>query len=486
MDFLTKWYGDGQEDQPARSGAPSDYTDGSDKGDDDCYDTLYDKFQDLPGYVAYNPIPFQIGSLLLIVIGVILLNHSIIWFKPQPFLEMARSVLCLTLAAAWTSLVGGLPQFLDERYQINQTLNGTIPLTIIPSWDVFLSFSDRTKVISGRLSFDTDYVEEAKKFNEHPENMVDVLNFGTGSAGINSLSGIKLWNPQLAQTATSVGKVYVGEFSQSLYPYDLSCYPFDRKTVHFQIALPGPAQYFFRLSLGCLGENSITRRVDADGEVLECAWPVNGSFVSFDWDYFTCTLEDSATIHCQMTGTRHWSALLKTYMWPSIIYGLMGFMAFGMGVRLAMPRVAITMLALLSLTNLRNQVIALLPVSDTTSWMEEYFLIAISFMLVNLLGHAAAFHLDAKGRHHTQKIVNKFSLWGMLSVFVAVVLARLHVRECPLIDPVISLTMTLVAAAVALSIILCLVWYHREAFREAGRKITEHALTKGHVHDDNV
>ena len=42
----------------------------------------------------------------------------------------------------------------------------------------------------------------------------------------------------------------------------------------------GPAQYFFRLSLGCLGENSITRRVDADGEVLECAWPVNGSFVS--------------------------------------------------------------------------------------------------------------------------------------------------------------------------------------------------------------
>ena len=63
----------------------------------------------------------------------------------------------------------------------------------------------------------------------------------------------------------------------------------------------------------------------------------------------------------------------------------------------------------------------------TISPPEEYFLIAISFMLVNLLGHAAAFHLDAKGRHHTQKIVNKFSLWGMLSVFVAVVLARLHV-----------------------------------------------------------
>lgn len=38
---------------------------------------------------------------------------------------------------------------------------------------------------------------------------------------------------------------------------------------------------------------------------------------------------------------------------------------------------------------------------------EEYFLIAISFMFLNLVGHAASFHLDAIGRHHTQKMVNK-------------------------------------------------------------------------------
>lgn len=50
--------------------------------------------------------------------------------------------------------------------------------------------------------------------------------------------------------------------------------------------------------------------------------------------------------------------------WPSVVYGLMGFLAFALGVRLAMPRVATTMLALLSLTSLRNQVIALLPISD--------------------------------------------------------------------------------------------------------------------------
>ena len=38
---------------------------------------------------------------------------------------------------------------------------------------------------------------------------------------------------------------------------------------------------------------------------------------------------------------------------------------------------------------------------------EEYFLIAISFMFLNLVGHAASFPLDAIGRHHTQKMVNK-------------------------------------------------------------------------------
>ena len=47
----------------------------------------------------------------------------------------------------------------------------------------------------------------------------------------------------------------------------------------------------------------------------------------------------------------------------------MGFLAFALGVKLAMPRVATTMLALLSLTSLRNQVIALLPISDEAeSW----------------------------------------------------------------------------------------------------------------------
>ena len=50
-------------------------------------------------------------------------------------------------------------------------------------------------------------------------NMVDVLNFGSGSGDINVMSSLKLWDPKSGKTATSVSKTYVGEFSQSNSPY---------------------------------------------------------------------------------------------------------------------------------------------------------------------------------------------------------------------------------------------------------------------------
>ncbi|CAE7306486.1 unnamed protein product [Symbiodinium sp. CCMP2592] len=353
----------------------------------------------------------------------------------------AFGVLLLSAAAAdsgWSALsqptFGRRTQALPDGFEINETMNGSIPITVIPSWDIFLGFS--LKTIEGRMSLNIVYGEEAENFVEHPENMVDVVNFGSGSGDINE--------------------------STSSARYDMMCYPFDIKTVHFQISLQNPCGIFYRLELGCVGENSWKQAVDdEDGTVRKCSWPINGSFGTFDWQNFTCTLRDSVTIECAMTGTRQWPALLKTYMWPSVVYGVMGFMSFSLGVKLSMPRVATTMLALLSLTNLRNQVIALLPLSQKTSWLEEYFLIAISFMFLNLLGHAASFH-----RHHTQRMVNKFNLWGVFSVFVLVVVARLHIRECPLIDPAMSVAITYAAAAACISIIAFLVWYHREAHSE--------------------
>jgi hypothetical protein len=49
----------------------------------------------------------------------------------------------------------------------------------------------------------------------------------------------------------------------------------------------------------------------------------------------------------------------------------MGFLAFTMDIKMSMPRVATTMLALVSLTHLRNSVVATLPTSGNMSWLEE-------------------------------------------------------------------------------------------------------------------
>ena len=158
--------------------------------------------------------------------------HIGIWLQPTPELEAAMApkaaafgVLLLSAAAesGWSALsqptFGRRTQALPDGFEINETMNGSIPITVIPSWDIFLGFSDRQKTIEGRMSLNIVYGEEAENFVEHPENMVDVVNFGSGSGDINVLSKVRLWDPQTTKTASSISKIYAGDFSQSLYPY---------------------------------------------------------------------------------------------------------------------------------------------------------------------------------------------------------------------------------------------------------------------------
>eukprot|EP00439_Symbiodinium_sp_Y106_P004379 s3185_g1.t1 len=64
---LTNWYAGDR--QLERLGAPSEYTDQSDVGeDDDCCD------MNLPDYVAKNPVPFQLAAVLLTVAGMVLIH----------------------------------------------------------------------------------------------------------------------------------------------------------------------------------------------------------------------------------------------------------------------------------------------------------------------------------------------------------------------------------------------------------------------------
>lgn len=79
------------------------------------------------------------------------------------------------------------------------------------------------------------YPPEASAFVSSPELVVDVENFATGEKHM--MGTIKLWDRAAGAEKISASKVYVGDFSQSLTEFDMSCYPFDYKKVFFQIGI---------------------------------------------------------------------------------------------------------------------------------------------------------------------------------------------------------------------------------------------------------
>ena len=206
----------------------------------------------------------------------------------------------------------------------------------------------------------------------------------------------------------------------------------------------------FKLTLHCEGAES---NQTVDGKVRRTCTSAEstGSYVGFDWGQFMCEEVDDDFIRCKMNGVRQTASVFNSYMWPSLIFTLMGFLAFALDVKMAMPRVGTTMLALVSLTNLRNSVVATLPTSGSISWLEEYFLVSKTFMFLNLAGHALSFYLDAIGKKNLQKLINRFNIWGMLLIMYLIVAGRLLVRDCdPFLVDRTFLTVLVVLMSLAL------------------------------------
>ena len=60
-------------------------------------------------------------------------------------------------------------------------------------------------------------------------------------------------------------------------------------------------------------------------------------------------------------------------------------------------------------------------------------MLAVTFMSLNLVGHTSSFYLESVGKLHTQNLVNKINLWGMLSIFCFIATLRLH---APSLEPI--------------------------------------------------
>ncbi|CAL1158554.1 unnamed protein product [Cladocopium goreaui] len=313
---------------------------------------------------------------------------------------------------------------LPSGVRIKNAPNKSIELLVLPSWDIFLGFSDSRKIVEGRLTTIAVYENSAYQFVTEPYALIDVENFGDGTK--RHMATITVDNPMTGIESGSTSTVYVGEFAQAASPnFDMKCFPFDRKEVVFRITLQKPGNLIFALSLGCV--SGVSGNTTVNGKAI-------GSYVGFEWSSFVCTQMDDELIACSIDGIREWAAIFNSYMWPSAIFTMMGFLAFTMDIKMSMPRVATTMLALVSLTNLRNSVVATLPTSGNMSWLEEYFLVSKTFMFLNLAGHAISFYLDATGRKELQRLANRINLWGMIQVMWLIVFARLHARNCNLLD----------------------------------------------------
>jgi len=352
-----------------------------------------------------------------------------------------------------------------DGFKLKEAVNGSLDITIVPSFDIFLGFNDRRKSIEGKLTVLMMYFPEALLQVQNPQTIISVNNFADGDRYLQGTVGLR--DPFSGRDAWATSNIYVGHFSQARSSFDHLCYPFDEKTVVFDISIQRPGDFIFSMELFCPEQQNETSTINGKTVVTKCTSPPQGSYVGFDWDGLVCEKMSGQTVSCSIRGVRQWWTVFMGYMLPSLIYSAMGFVSFALSVKLTMPRIATTMLALISLTNLRNTVMNMLPAAGNTSWLEEYLLISLLFMLLNLVGHAFSFFLDSHGKHSLQMAVNKVNSLGMVCVCFFVTSFRLHTRQCDRIDRGMSTAIVTLAALMVIACFGMIAYKYRACFAEA-------------------
>eukprot|EP00929_Paragymnodinium_shiwhaense_P116687 TRINITY_DN864_c0_g1_i1.p1 TRINITY_DN864_c0_g1~~TRINITY_DN864_c0_g1_i1.p1 ORF type:complete len:555 (+),score=108.85 TRINITY_DN864_c0_g1_i1:94-1758(+) len=275
------------------------------------------------------------------------------------------------------------------------------PMYVGVDWEMFQGVSDAKAIVEGVMHVDFIWPTAAENYTKDAYSVVQVDNFGTGSSG---MVAQPVLNTRLYGIDMKVASVrYIGQFKQS---FDSTCYPFDQVEVEIHFAIKPPGSYVFDLFPICGHEG--TTAYDKEGAELPPSSPgklrgrasvcevhnTDGQIASgFKWTSLRCVKEDKVNLVCTMTGVRQYWKLLELFIVPSAAVSIMSFLSFKMRVNLFMPRVATTMIAMLTQINLKSNLSQRLPVTGKTSWMEFYFLMAIAFMLTNLVGHVFSFNM---------------------------------------------------------------------------------------------
>eukprot|EP00055_Hartaetosiga_balthica_P012909 m.64210 g.64210 ORF g.64210 m.64210 type:complete len:615 (+) comp8106_c0_seq2:150-1994(+) len=194
---------------------------------------------------------------------------------------------------------------------------------------------------------------------------------------------------------------FQGSFKQS---FDFAKYPFDSQEFWINFTLQVPYGYVTLES-----ESSV--------------YAIDKAIGGFYFSTIACEHKQEANAtwggSCKFSGERVSGPSILNLIIPSLLFVLIAFSSLAISVTKSMPRVAMTMFALLVVTQQRSQIIASLPPAEAFVWIDMYLFCCIIVIVLIMLSHAMSERLAERSRSINQAILDKVLL-GVLPMVLCV------------------------------------------------------------------
>jgi hypothetical protein len=363
-----------------------------------------------------------------------------------------------------------------------------------PHWEIADALDDKGNRVKGTFKLDFIWPPLSNPNDmPAPRDVVHITNFATGSSGVRELASTPLQMSYGGSTLLAAATLYVGDFKQSFVE---KCYPFDEKEVVWSIGLMSPGEDVYNMKLYCAGNEAYegpTTSTNArygtllggNADVTKCTQTLDSSGIGVKWASVVCTHTDDTSIDCTMKGLRNYQVPLKIFFLPAFIYISMSFSSFKLGIKMSMPRIATSVIALLNLSGLYTRLVSIMPQGGETSWMQESMLIGMCFMFVNFLFHVLAFWYDSEKKPWYADLVDDIALYVKLPLFVMTSMCLLHANSC-VATVSEAFTGVLIAASILGMIAGGARCYYRHLQRRPEPAPAEHPLLDKHDLSDTV
>eukprot|EP00928_Gymnodinium_smaydae_P096587 TRINITY_DN8566_c0_g1_i1.p1 TRINITY_DN8566_c0_g1~~TRINITY_DN8566_c0_g1_i1.p1 ORF type:complete len:557 (+),score=27.94 TRINITY_DN8566_c0_g1_i1:84-1754(+) len=347
------------------------------------------------------------------------------------------------------------------------TLLSLSRLVITPRWTNFAAFNEAKGMLSGSMTVEYQWYWYGKNGYadgkiEEPHLSVQLENFASGSSGRvvsgmykdAPLPGLDIYYRRNVVT-------YVGDFRQSL---DGSCYPWDEQNISFEFRVPWPYNTNMELVLRCTGHDADCSNdyVCAEHELDplgNCEPDHLRSFknvrfegktaMQFEWSALQCVKTNTDRVLCSMRATRAFTKSLLMHFVPGLLLSIIGFGSFLVPYNMAMPRVATTMISLLTFVNKGNSVVGAMP-SGGLNVVEEFYIWGMVVMMVNMIGHILSWKMPI-----IAPLVNELQLGFVFLTFVLYFFCSIYARGCRKTS---STGLIFGIVCVALALFFSLVW----------------------------